>query len=121
MHELSIAVSLVELAAEKAASLGEVRVLALHVRLGALCGVVEESLRFCFELAARGTPVEGARLEVEAVPLAALCPRCGDEREPAVPWRLACPACGAPLPEMLRGRELELAALEVEEGAPAHR
>jgi hydrogenase nickel incorporation protein HypA/HybF len=121
VHELSIALSLVELAAEKAAALGDVRVEALHLRLGARSGVVKDSLLFCFELAAQGTTLEGARLEIEDVPIAALCPRCEVEREPAAPWSLSCPVCETPLPAILRGNELELAALEVEENAAAHR
>jgi hypothetical protein len=36
VHELSIAVALVEMACEKAADLGDVRVDALHLRLGPL-------------------------------------------------------------------------------------
>lgn len=121
MHELSIAVSLVEVAAEQAAALGDVRVEALHVRLGALSGVVKESLLFCFDAAARGTALEGARLEIEEVPVAALCPRCGEERELPGAWSLQCPVCETPLPRLSRGRELELTSLEVEEHAAPHR
>jgi hydrogenase nickel incorporation protein HypA/HybF len=120
VHELSVAVSLVEMASEKAASLGDVRVEALHVRLGPLSGVVKESLLFCFDVAAEGTAVEGARLEIEEVPLTGFCPRCGAEREVAAAWSLGCPVCDTPV-RLLNGRELELAALEVEDNAAAHR
>jgi hydrogenase nickel incorporation protein HypA/HybF len=120
MHEMSIAISLVEAACEKAASLGDVRVEALHVRLGALSGVVRDALEFSFEVAAAGTAVEGARLEVAEVPLTVLCPRCEKERElPGFP--LVCPACGTATPQVIRGRDLELSALEVSDNAPAHR
>jgi hydrogenase nickel incorporation protein HypA/HybF len=121
MHELSIAVSLVELACEEAARLGDARVGALHLRLGPLAGVVEDALRFSFDLAAEGTAVAGARLEVEHVPLTVLCPRCGEERHPASVQHLRCPVCDAPTPHVLRGRELELFALEVHDHDPAHR
>ena len=66
MHELSVALSLVDVACEKAAALGDVRVDAVFVRLGPLSGVVRESLLFCFDEAARGSAIEGARLEIEA-------------------------------------------------------
>jgi hydrogenase nickel incorporation protein HypA/HybF len=55
VHELSIAVALVEMACEKAADLGDVRVDALHLRLGPLSGVVREALVFSFDVAAEGT------------------------------------------------------------------
>ena len=76
-----MAMSLVELACEKASGLGDVRVEALHLRLGALSGVVKEALLFSFDVAAEGTPVAGARLEIEDVPLTVRCPRCAVERE----------------------------------------
>ena len=63
MHELSIALSLVDAACEKAAALGEVRVEAVYVRLGPLSGVVKDALSFCFDAAARGSSIDAAHLE----------------------------------------------------------
>jgi hydrogenase nickel incorporation protein HypA/HybF len=65
MHELSIATALVEVACEEAEHRGLARVEALHVRIGPLAGIVKEALLFSFDLAAAGTAIEGARLEVE--------------------------------------------------------
>lgn len=112
MHELSIAVSLIEMAAEEAERLG-VRVEALHLRLGALSGVVREALLFSFDLAAEGTAIAGARLEIEDVPVVVYCPACSQERPLPGLQSFCCPVCGAPTPDVVRGRELELATLEV--------
>jgi hydrogenase nickel incorporation protein HypA/HybF len=117
MHELSIALRLVDIACEKAAALGDVQVDALYVRLGAFSGVVKEALSFCFESAARGSAIEGARLEIEELPLVAFCPRCSAERRLAG-VQLCCPVCGEPTPEIVAGGELELTALEVTDHAP---
>lgn len=68
MHELSIAVALVEVACEKAEALSSARVEALHVQVGRLSGVVPDALLFSFEVAARGTAIEGAKLRVEETP-----------------------------------------------------
>ncbi len=65
MHELSIALSLVDLASEKALAIGPVRVDTVFVRIGPLSGVVKDALLFCFDEAARGSAIEGARLEIE--------------------------------------------------------
>lgn len=59
MHELSIAVSLVEAAEEEAAKRGAAGVSAVHLRLGPLSGVQKESLLFSYDLATEGTPLEG--------------------------------------------------------------
>jgi hydrogenase nickel incorporation protein HypA/HybF len=112
--------SLVEMVAEKAQTLGAVRVEAVHVRLGTLSGVVKDALLFAFDSAAKGTTIEGARLEIVEVPLTVRCPTCAEERElPTL--QLRCPVCARPTPEVVHGRELELAFLEVHENAAADR
>jgi hydrogenase nickel incorporation protein HypA/HybF len=118
MHELSVALSLVEVACEKAELLGNVRVDAVCVRVGPFSGVVKDALSFCFEAAAQGTRIAGARLEVEDVPLVVFCPRCAEEREIASAQHLRCPICDELTPEVMSGRELELTALEVSDRAP---
>ncbi len=112
MHELSIAMSLIEVAAEEAERL-EVRVDALHLRLGPLSGVVKEALLFSFDLAAEGTAVAGARLEIEEVPVVVFCPACQEEKTLPSLQSFHCPVCDTPTPDVVRGRELELATMEV--------
>jgi hydrogenase nickel incorporation protein HypA/HybF len=118
VHELSVAVSLVEIASEKADALGGVRVEAVCVRLGALSGVVKEALAFCFDVAAAGTSVEGARLEIEDVPITVSCPVCSEAQRLPDLQHLRCPVCDTPVSDVISGRELELTALEVSDGAP---
>jgi hydrogenase nickel incorporation protein HypA/HybF len=115
MHELSIAVSLVDAALERAVTLPGERVRALHLRLGPLSGVVREALSFSFEIAAADTAIAGATLVIDDVPLVAWCPQCATERElPSVQF-LCCPVCGTPTAKVISGRELELFALEMDE------
>ena len=121
MHELSIALSLVEVACEEAVRLGAVRVAALHLRLGPLSGVVREALEFSFELAAADTAIAGAKLLIEEVPISVLCPVCDEERRIESPQHFHCPVCGTPTPDVVHGRELELVAMEVDEDAAANR
>src|SRR5690606_35450505 len=114
MHELSIAMCHVESAVE-AASQHEGRVVAVHVRLGRLSGVVHESLESAWALARCGTALADAELEIEDVPVAANCPTCMAEREIASIQWFYCPECGGPVTEIVRGKELELVALEMGE------
>ena len=113
MHELSVALSILDLAAEEAERHGG-RVAAIHLRLGRLSGVVGEALRSAYELAREGTPLERAELVIAETPLAAWCPACAAERTLASPQALCCPDCGTPTPEVVSGRELEVVALEIE-------
>jgi hydrogenase nickel incorporation protein HypA/HybF len=113
VHELSIALSLVDVACEKAEALGNVRVEAVAVRVGPLAGIVPAALSFCFDAATRGTAIEGARLEIEEVSVIVRCPRCVEERQLTSVQHLRCPTCGEWTPDIVHGRELELTALEV--------
>lgn len=113
MHELSLALNLVDLVREEAERQGG-RVCAVHLRLGKLAGVVKEALLTSYEMASADTPLAGSRLVIEEVPVAVHCGRCGVEREIDPAQWLTCPVCGEPTADVRRGRELELVALEVE-------
>jgi len=113
MHELSIALSIIEGAAEEARKHDGSRVATVHLKLGALSGVVKSALLFSYELACEGTPLEGSSLIIEEVPITVFCSRCDLERELASIQQLCCPVCGEPTPQILQGKELELTALEI--------
>lgn len=68
MHELSIALSIVDAAADEGARRGAVQVNAVYLRLGTLSGVVKEALLFSYGLACEGTTLNGSQLVVEEVP-----------------------------------------------------
>lgn len=112
MHELSIALSILDLAAEEAERHGG-RVAAVHLRLGSLSGVVREALVSAYDLARERTPLARAELVVEEVPIVTYCPSCAIEVTPPAMYDLRCPACGTATPELVRGRELEIVALEI--------
>ena len=114
MHELSIALSLVDLAQEEAEKHGG-RVCALHLRIGALAGVVPEALLASYEMACAATPLEGSRLVIEDIPVVVYCPQCRAERELSSMQDFCCAECGTPTSRIERGRELELVAMEIEQ------
>lgn len=120
MHELSIAMSIVEGAAEEALRHPDDRVAAVRLRLGQLSGVVKEALLFSYDLAAEGTPLEGSRLVIDEVNAAIFCDACNVERELPSIQDFSCSVCGRPSSDVVRGRELTIVGLElVEEYATA--
>ena len=106
--------SIVETAQEEAERRG-VQVTAVHLRLGALSGVVKDALFFSYEMACQDTPLAGSRLIVEDVPVIVFCPRCQAERTLSTVQLFECPECGAPTGDIRQGKELEVFALEVQE------
>jgi hydrogenase nickel incorporation protein HypA/HybF len=114
MHELSIAMSIVEVAVDEAKQ-RNVLVSAVHLRLGALSGVVKDALLFSYEVACQDTPLQGSRLLIEEIPVAVFCPQCKEKRVLESVQSFTCPECGSLAGEVLQGKELEVFALEVEE------
>lgn len=113
MHELSIAMSIVDLACEEAALHGAPGVDVVYLKLGPLSGVVKEALLFSYEVACQQTLLEGSKLMIEEVPIIANCPRCRERRAVQSIQSLCCVECGTPTPEILEGRELVVTALEL--------
>ncbi len=112
MHELSIALALLD-AALDAARKHEGALAAVHLRLGVLSGVDEAALRFAYGLAAAETAAAGSRLMIVSVPVRAWCPGCQEDSAPVAGNCLICAVCNTPLGEVRQGRELELAAVEL--------
>ena len=114
MHELSIAMSIVDAAMEEAQRRG-VQVSAVHLRLGALSGVVKDALLFSYEVACQDTALQGSQLIVEDVPVIVYCSQCQKERMLESVQLFQCPECGTPTMDIRQGKELEVFALEVQE------
>lgn len=109
MHELAITESVVETVT---GHVGESAVRALTLEIGMLSGVVTESVRFCFELCAQGTPLEGARLDIVERPGRGWCRDCGAQVELADLIAL-CP-CGSANLEITDGQQLKIKSVEIE-------
>lgn len=113
MHELSIAMSIVDAASEEARRLGATAVDAVYVRVGDLSGVVSDALRFSYELAAADTILASSNLVIEPIAVTVHCPTCDEERPVRSTQTLSCRVCGSPSAEIVKGRELLLTALEI--------
>jgi hydrogenase nickel incorporation protein HypA/HybF len=112
MHEVTIMAEALRLAVVAAQSNGAARIVKLRLRIGAMSSVVPEALRFAFDVVCRGTLAEGAVLEIEQVPAACWCASCRAEFECADLFG-ECPRCHEVSGELRRGRELEIASVEV--------
>jgi hydrogenase nickel incorporation protein HypA/HybF len=113
MHELSIAMSILEAVEDEAAHHKYATIHAIHVRIGALSGIVPEALQSAYELAVENTRFAETRLAIETIPISVYCPTCREPRQLGSAYDLRCPDCETVTPEILAGRELDISRLEV--------
>lgn len=113
MHELSIASYLLEAVAEQARESGASRVLAINLVIGERAGVVDDSLRFSFELLAAGTPAEGAQINVRRTPMRFRCDACAADYAPEGD-NFRCPGCGSVGALADDGSALLIESIEIE-------
>ena len=93
MHELSIASHLLEVALDYIQDLHSIRVERIRLKIGALTAVHQDSLRFSFEMVSAGTPLAGAELHVEWLPIVIYCETCDELRQLSGIQSLECPIC----------------------------
>ncbi|WP_062990576.1 hydrogenase maturation nickel metallochaperone HypA/HybF [Nocardia anaemiae] len=108
MHEMAITQSVIDAVCEHAAGR---TVYSVTVEVGALCAVVPDAMRFCFDVAAEATVAEGAQLILVPIPGVAACRSCGAEFRLADPILLC--SCGSADVEIRSGRELRIRSMEV--------
>ena len=119
MHELSIALSLMQLAEEQGrlhgAEVGKLAV--MHIALGPLSGVEKEALISAFELAREASPFPLCRLEIREVALTGHCEACGETRDVVSRVDRVCAVCGGPVAKLITGREMQLESLAFSESS----
>lgn len=112
MHEVSIVQGLLNLAVKTAQASGATRIHRIRMRVGAMSGVVPDSLQFAFEALREETIAAGAELAIEEIPAACWCAHCQMEFT-AEGFVYECPECHEYSRELRRGRELALADMEI--------
>jgi hydrogenase nickel incorporation protein HypA/HybF len=115
MHEMGIAMEIVDIAkASIPADMQGASVLRVNLKVGKLSAIVPDSLRFCFDLVIKDTPLEGAELAIEELPVVARCKDCETE------WTVTeavftCTSCQSGNIDILSGRELDITSIEIED------
>jgi hydrogenase nickel incorporation protein HypA/HybF len=114
MHELSIAQNILEIVQQSVPKGQETAVRKIRIRIGQLSGVVPDSLDFCFGVMVNDTPMNRASLDIERVPTVSRCRDCAQGFQ-IEGMAFECPACRSSNLELISGRELEVAEIELED------
>ena len=113
MHEMAIAEGVLDIALDYARRSDAKRIAEVGLLIGDMSGVVVDSLVFSFDMIAKGTMADGAKLVIEHVPLRGRCVKCGGEF-PIAHYDFWCPVCKDGVLETISGREMKVKYLEVE-------
>ena len=113
MHELPVTQSILDIALKHANKAEAKRITDLHIVMGELSKLVDESIQFYWDIIAKDTPAEGARLHFKRIPAEMLCLDCGNRFSPDEET-LACPKCQSVKIKVAAGDEFRLDSITVD-------
>lgn len=113
MHELPVAESILEIANRHAVQAGASHITTLHLVIGQLSSIVDDSVQFYWDIIAKNTIAEGARLDFRRIPTEMLCLECNHRFAPDGE-EFACPECSGSHVKVVAGEEFFLEAIDVE-------
>lgn len=113
MHELSVTESLLKIALEHAANANAKRITDLHIVIGELASMVDDSIQFYWDIIAKDTIAEQAKLHFHRVSAQLQCTACGEKYRPT-DRELACPTCNGVNTRIIAGEEFRLESMDVE-------
>ncbi|NQV49115.1 MAG: hydrogenase maturation nickel metallochaperone HypA [Candidatus Marinimicrobia bacterium] len=114
MHEMSIAMSIIDIACKEALKDGAASISSIELEVGKLAGIMVDSLKFCYDSVCKGTLAENSKLVVNELPGFAKCLDCSTQFE-VDSFMALCPQCESYAIEVYQGRELRLKAISVNE------
>ncbi len=114
MHELPATQSVLEISLRHAKEANATRVTDIYLVIGQLATLMDDSIQFYWDIIAKGTPAEGARLHFKRVPAELQCMVCAEKYRPDGK-EIICPNCGSVGAKIIAGEEFFLEAIDVDE------
>ncbi len=112
MHEASLVRSLLSQVAVLLEQHSGEAVERIRVEMGPLSGVERPLVEIAFADQVDETPCRGAQLQIEEVPLSAVCRDCGNEFD-IERFRFLCPSCESTQVRVVSGDEFRLLDIEI--------
>lgn len=113
MHELPVTQSILEIALRHAEKANAKRIIGLHIVMGELSTLVDDSIQFYWDIIAENTIAQGASLHFKRVPAELQCMVCFKKYKPNG-VEFSCPDCGSVGVKIISGEEFSLEAIDVE-------
>jgi hydrogenase nickel incorporation protein HypA/HybF len=116
MHELAVTESILEITLRHAEEAGARRVTDIHLVLGDLASIVDDSVMFYWDMISKDTLAEGANLHFRRIEAQMECQDCGSRYKPDG-RHLRCPECQGGQVRVISGEEFRLEAIEIDSDA----
>ena len=113
MHELAVTESILEIVLRHARQAEAAHVTDIYLVIGQLSSIMDDSVQFYWDIIAKDTAAEGARLHFERLPAEFLCLDCGKSYAPGEEI-LACPQCQSVRVKVVAGEEFQLDSIDIE-------
>ncbi len=113
MHEMTIALHIIDIAENAAKKEQARRINSIQLEIGALAGVIPEALTFCLSEAQKNTLAAQAEINFEITPARAFCSECGHSF-PAFERAVPCPLCGETVIQMTEGTALKVKKINID-------
>ena len=113
MHELAVTEEILRVALEHAERAQAKQITDIHLVIGALSTIVDDSIQFYFDFLSPDTIAGGAKLHFERIPARLRCRQCQTEFEPQE-RDYNCPQCNTLGGEVVAGKEFYLDSMQVE-------
>ncbi len=113
MHEVSIALNILEIVSEQCRKNGYSRIDTVNVRIGRASGIMPDALIFAFDAVKSESAAANARLHIEEVPVSGVCNDCGSHFAVDGEYVLCCPLCKSRSFSITAGREMDIVDMDV--------
>jgi hydrogenase nickel incorporation protein HypA/HybF len=119
MHELAVTQRVLEIALRHAQAADAARITRIHLIVGRLATIVDDSVQFYWDLIAQDTIAQGAHLTFERRPATMRCLACGQSFTLTGQTDFHCPHCGDLDVIVAGGDELQIDHIEIDTAEPA--
>lgn len=113
MHELSVALSIIEIVEKEAKRENADKVVKLELDIGLLAGIEFDSLDFSLNMAKNGTIMENAEIVVNKIEAKAVCANCKETFIVKNHFE-ECPSCCEYQNEIIEGKDLKVKSLVID-------
>jgi hydrogenase nickel incorporation protein HypA/HybF len=112
MHELPVTESILDIVLRHAKKANAVHIVKIHLVIGQMASIVDDSVKFYWDIISAGTPAEGASLSFRRINTRFQCTECGLKFSPTCN-QFTCPDCESSRVIVISGNEFFVESIDV--------